>query len=268
MKGFFRYVDRRIVVAFVLVLVAVLALRVSWVNGNRAAVTKSQVALVEEEKKLAEFRDDITKISSEGVSSGEDLIVRVGRMEQLVPATTDVLSISANFIVLAESSGVVLDSFSPVEKGKAAAKESLARVLDGSRFTFSATGDFNGISGFLTAVVASPRMVATVDSLEIVPTSSESGVFGTAVRATGEVVVWSLNVDPLAPVGSSAQVPPVQQPNPIPSPSTTLDPSAPTTTLDPSAPTSVPSPSTSVPSPSTSVAPDDEPDDESPADDI
>lgn len=266
MKSLLRYLDRRILAAIVLVIIAVLALRATWVGSASSSLAASRLEQTAAEEELDSFRTRLVEIRSEGVTTGEDLLNRIARLEVLVPASTDVLSVSSNFIAVADSSGVLLESFAPVDTGEGGKEEVVARVLRGTRFSFDATGDYDSLSRFLVGIISSNRFVATIDSLDVTPTGADAGMFGSAVRISGEVLVWSLIEKPLTN--------PVVSPAPLPAGGN----SAPTTTLpvDPSAPTTLPPdaatettlpPATTVP-PAEDAPAEDAPDEEPPADDI
>jgi hypothetical protein len=185
------------------------------------------------------------------VRTGEDLLQRVARLEVLVPVQNDVLTVSSNFIAIAESSGVVLESFAPSEAGNNAKEETAARVLRGTRYGFDATGDFDSLIRFLENIVSSRRFVATLDSLSVTSTSAVDGMFSESARVGGEILVWSMVDRPLtnpvvtrAPIGGGSS----SVATTVPSTVTTLppDPSVSPTTL-PSAPTTLPSAPTTVP---------------------
>ena len=251
MKGVLRYLDRRLLAAIGVVVVAIFAMRATWINSSQSSMQTAVDERTAAEQELDSFRTRLVEIRSEGVSTGGDLLQRIARLEVLVPAQNDVLTISSNFIAIAESSGVVLESFAPVESGSGAKEETAARVLRGTRYGFDATGNFDSLARFLENVVASGRFVATIDSLSVSSTSTEGGMFGESARVSGDVLVWSLIDKPLtnpvvsaAPIGGGSS----SAPTTVPSTVTTLpsDPSATPTTL-PSTPTTLPSTPTTLP---------------------
>lgn len=261
MKGVLRYLDRRLLAAIAVVLVAVFGLRATWIGSSQSSLeeAKAEKALAEED--LDEFRTRLVEIRSDGVSTGDALLQRIARLEVMVPPQNDVLTISSNFIALAESSGVVLESFAPVESGDAAKEETAAGILRGARFGFAASGSYDAIASFLESVVASSRFVATVDSLSLSASGTDSGMFGASLRISGDVVLWSLVEKPLtnpvaspAPIGGgSAPAVPTTLPG-DPSTVTTLpaDPSTVTTLPGvPTVPTTVPASPTTLPAGST-----------------
>lgn len=252
MKNLFRYLDRRLLAAIVLVVVAVFALRATWIGSSQSSLRSAIDDRTEAEEDLDSFRTRLVEIRSDGVTTGDALLERIARLEVLVPPSNDVLAVSSNFIAIAESSGVALESFAPIDAGDGAKEETAARVLRGSRYAFDATGDFDSLARFLTNVIASNRFVATIDSLAVTPTGQDSGMFGTGVRISGEVLVWSLIEKPLTnPSFSSA---PIAGGNS--SPATTLPPAETTETTVPGTETTVPGVATTLPaSPTTLPAP-------------
>lgn len=261
MKGVLRYLDRRLLAAIAVVLVTVFAMRATWIGSSQSSLEEAKAEKTKAEEELDSFRTRLVEIRSDGVGTGEALLQRIARLEVLVPAQNDVLTISSNFIALAESSGVVLESFAPVEAGAGAAEDTAAGVLRGARFGFAASGNYDAIAGFLESVIASSRFVATVDSLSLSSSGAESGMFGESLRVSGDIVVWSLIDKPLtnpvavsAPIGGgSAPTAPTTLPA-DPSTGTTLpaDPSTATTLPGtPSTPTTVPSTPTTLPAANT-----------------
>jgi len=192
MRGFLRYLDRRLLAAIVVVLVAVVALRVVWLGSYDDSLAAARAEKVEKEQDLAELQSRIVEIKSNGVQGGTELLNRVARLEALVLPSTDVLSVSANFIAVAERNGVALESFVRVDGGEGAREETAARIMRGTRFSFEVRGDFESVNRFLESVVSSDRFVATVDSFTIAPMSQEGDLFGREVKVSGEFLLWSL----------------------------------------------------------------------------
>lgn len=256
MRGILRYLDRRLLVGIGVVLVVVFLLRATWIGSSNSDLTSAIGEKAAAEKDLESFRTRLVEIRSDGVSTGEALLQRIARLEVLVPAQNDVLSVSSNFIAISESSGVVLESFAPVDAGEGGKEETVARVLRGSRFSFSASGDYDSVARFLENVVASPRFVATIDSLSVTgagtdaETGKSTGMFGSVVKVAGDVVVWSLIDKPL----TNAVAPPVKIGDASGSASggssTTLPES---TTTVPGSPTTVPASPTTLPAAPTTV---------------
>lgn len=259
MKGVLRYLDRRLLIAIALVVVTVFAMRATWIGSSQSSLKEAKAEKLAAEDDLNEFRTRLVEIRSDGVSTGDALLQRIARLEVMVPAQNDVLTTSSNFIAIAESSGVVLETFAPVESGTGAKEETAAGVLRGARFGFSVSGSYDTVALFLENVIASPRFVATIDSLSLSSTSAEAGMFGASLKVSGDVLVWSLVNKPLtnpvstpSPIGGgSASSTPTTLPS-DPSTVTTLpgDPSA--TTL-PGTPTTLPATPTTLPSAPTTL---------------
>ena len=254
MKGLLGYLDRRLVAAIAVVIVAVFAMRATWISSSQSSLEEAKAERTAAEEELNSFRTRLVEIRSEGVSTGDALLQRIARLEVLVPAQNDVLTTSSNFIAIAETSGVLLESFAPVESGSGAKEETAARVLRGTRFSFDATGDYGSISRFLENVIASSRFIATIDALSLSSSGTDSGIFGASIRVSGNIVVWSLI--------NKSLTNPVANPSPIgggaaPSATTTL-PGTPTTlpgtpTTLPGTPTTLPGTPTTLPSTSTTL---------------
>ena len=247
MKGFLRYIDRRLLAAIVLVLLAVVALRVVWVGSYAGSLRTASAEKAEKEKELDDLQGRIVTIKSSGVQGGEQLLNRVARLEALVLPANDVLAVSANLIALSERSGVVLEGFTRVDGGEGAKEETAARVLRGARFSFSVTGDFESVTRFLESVVASDRFVATIDSFSLLPVGQDGSMFGLEVRVEGEFLLWTLIEKTLtSPVVAATPVSPG-------SPSGQVSPPAGVPTTVPSTVTTLPAPATSVAAPPTTV---------------
>jgi Tfp pilus assembly protein PilO len=257
MKGLFRYLDRRLLVAIAVVIVTVFVARATWISSSQSSLADAQTEKTAAEGDLNSFRTRLVEIRSEGVSTGDALLQRVARLEVLVPAQNDVLTISSNFIAIAESSGVVLESFAPVDAGKGSKEETAARVLRGTRYSFTTSGGYGALATFIENIIASSRFVATIDSLSLSATGADTGMFGESVRVSGDVLVWSLIDKPLtnpvvspSPIGGgSAATTPTTLPG-DPSSVTTLpgDPSSVTTLPGtPATPTTLPAAPTTLP---------------------
>ena len=244
LKRYLRYVDRRLAITMVVLVVLVAGLDRTWASSVEGKVATRQAAVEQANADLSAFRTRLTEIRTDGVTNAEGLLDRVGRLEALLPKGADDLATTQLIVTVAESSGVTLEQIKLVSSG--GRDGDVTGIMKGFRFEFATTGSFAASSNFLTTLVTSQQFIATFDKLEItsIAPGEAASIYNGDVSVKGELILWTLLEDPIAGV------------QPAPTPSSTLPPTPDTSngativTAPPSSDPAPTTPATSIPGPS------------------
>jgi len=211
MNRYLRLLDRRILIAVVVVVVASLTINLLWSRSASSSLTAAVRERDVARESLETSRRRLVEIRTDGVTTGEGLLARVARLESVVAASNDILTVSAAMLAVAESHGVVLEQFEPSKAGSTT-EEVRARLLRGSRYSFSVRGDYQSLVKFANGILTSSKFVATIDSVSLLPAGQSGTLFEGDAILSGELVLWSLAEKALtgdAPAASQPSAAPV-----------------------------------------------------------
>jgi hypothetical protein len=252
LKRYLRYVDRRLAITMIVLVVIVAGLDRTWASSVEGKVATRQAAVEQANADLSAFRTRLTEIRTDGVTNAEGLLDRVGRLEALLPKGADDLATTRLMVTVAESSGVTLEQIKLVSSGER--DSDVTGIMKGFRFEFATTGSFAASSNFLTTLVTSQQFIATFDKLEItsIAPGETASIYNGDVSMTGELILWTLLEDPLAQPDTSPSAPTSSSTLPL-APDTSGDSNNDGTTgvtVPPSSNTAPTTPATSTPGPS------------------
>jgi Tfp pilus assembly protein PilO len=195
MKAALKYVDSRLAAVVGVLLVATLLGRVVILaqaeNARDTARAEERAAALE----LEEIELRVDSIRAQGSENLQEVIFKVGVIEQQLPAALDELTLTVAFDTLASSSGVSLTEFS---KPKKAGVPELGEILVANAYDFAVTGKYSDVVDFLERVLGAPPFLATFDSISIRiqqaggNSSGDVDIFSKPVSLTGRVLLWSL----------------------------------------------------------------------------
>lgn len=200
MKKLLKFVDRKIVGLFLLMVVVFTALNFTWVRSASTRLEDARVDKAAAEKELNELRSRLSDARADGVTSADALLSRVQRLEALLPFGLDDIGISQLVIASAESSGVILERFQPslesTKKKEGDAPEKDPNVVGGLksyRYDFKVTGPYLAVTKFLNSTVASKSVIVTFDGLYFYSAANTENptIFDESVTAEGVLLVWT-----------------------------------------------------------------------------
>jgi hypothetical protein len=199
MKKLLKFVDRKIVAAFLFMVVAFTALNFTWVNGASSRLDRARTDRTAAEIEINELRSRLSDARADGVTSADALLSRVQRLEVLLPFGLDDIGISQIVIASAESSGVVLERFQPAaeptkkEEDTPEKDPNVVGGLKAYRYDFKVTGPYLAVTKFLNSTVASRSVIVTFDGLYFYASTNADNpsIFADAVTAEGTLLIWT-----------------------------------------------------------------------------
>jgi hypothetical protein len=243
-----KYLPRKAAALIVVSLLLVLAVNFTWAKSVTSSKASREKEVATAQAEVTALRARLSAIRADGVVGLSALLTRLERLESVLPFAIDTIEVAAQINALAESSGVLLEDLNAVtEKGATAPSGTNLGAFRGYTYSFSVSGSYAAITNFIDNMISSDQVVITVSVLELsgkggAAQGSEGGSFGSTAVASGQLVIWALNEQPLTTsepndlnIAQPAPAPSDAQPAPV-VPESPDAPAAPEAPLTPDAP--------------------------------
>lgn len=273
-----KYLDRKILVVIVLLLAAAAVVNFVLLGGARGQKADILAEYSERSDSISDLERQVGEIRQGGASDLQALATKVAGIESVLPAESDMISVTGHAAGLAGLAGVTLNDFeanSKAAEGQKLTTGSLEKgILYSTPYTFDVIGTPDAVQKFIEAAMSSDKWIASVESLTVVPKSLDNrrsetadSVFGSSVSARGVLLVWGLLEPPVAysastsdssaPAVAGSGASPSGAPSPaVPVPGASSSaPADPSSTVSPSTPPVAPAATAAPPAPASTVAP-------------
>lgn len=200
LRRLLRLFDPRIGIAILVVVVTILVFQ--FVVGGIASERLGEAERSYRAAKAAvnTLEESVTLLKDSGATNAEQLKGRLSQIGAILPKTLDDVYVTTIFVNIADSSAIKLSKFEPQRTGSSAGGSSTSKILvvtglEGSEYSFSATGKLSALIKFIQGIFSSDKVFATIsnaslavpDGLDADPDASISGIIVIWTDATVEL---------------------------------------------------------------------------------
>lgn len=200
MKGTLKYVDMRLAVIIGVILILTVLGRVVLLSHAGGVLGDARLNAESAAQELEDIESRIASIRAQGSDNLQEVITKVGIIEQQLSASLDELTLTVVFDAMASASGVSLTEFSKPSKVET---RKAGDILAATAYDFSITGSYADAVDFIERVIGAPPFLATFDSVSIRnqqsgrDSSGELTIFTRTLTVNGRVLLWSLTESPV-----------------------------------------------------------------------
>ena len=192
LRRLLRLFDPRIGIGILVVVVTILVFQ--FVVGGIASqrLAESERGLKASAAAVKNLEESVALLKDSGATNADQLKGRLEQVAALLPKKLDDVYVTTIFVNLADSSAVDLSKFEPKLDGNSTGGSSTVKILtipglEGSAYSFMASGTVPNVLLFIQGVLSSDKVFATINEASL---NVSQGAEGTAI-IEGIIVIWT-----------------------------------------------------------------------------
>ena len=192
LRRLLRLFDPRIGIAILVTIVTILVFQ--FVVGGIASkrLDNSEHSLKASAATVKTLEESVTLLKESGATNAEQLKGRLQQIAAVLPTRLDDVYVTTIFVNIADSSAIKLTKFEPALGNSSTGGTSPVKILDipgleGSAYSFMATGTVSGVMLFVQQIFSSDKVVATLNDA----TLSVSQSLGGEAAIQGTIIIWT-----------------------------------------------------------------------------